>query len=70
MTRANNYDQDDPDTGPGTVGTVTGVEEEEDSVAAAEPDGTVREGATGDTQVDSDDEDLTLTHLTLILSKI
>ena len=45
MTRANNYDQD-PDTGPGTVETVAGVEEEEDSVAAAEPDGTVRLTAT------------------------
>ena len=48
MTRSTNYDQADPDTGPGTVETVAGVEEEEDSVAAAEPDGTV--------QVDSDDE--------------
>jgi hypothetical protein len=57
MTRANNYDQADLDTGPDTVETVAGVEEEEDSAVAAEPDGTVREETTGDgLQGDSEDE--------------
>jgi hypothetical protein len=36
MARATNYDQADPDTGPGTVETVGDVEEEENSATAAE----------------------------------
>jgi hypothetical protein len=36
MTRSTNYDQADPDTGPGTVENVAGVEEEDNSAAAAE----------------------------------
>jgi hypothetical protein len=39
MTRSTNYDQADPDTGPGTVENVAGVEEEDNSVAAAGSEG-------------------------------
>jgi hypothetical protein len=35
MTQSTNYDQADPDTGPGTVENVAGVEEEDNSAAAA-----------------------------------
>jgi hypothetical protein len=59
MTRATNYAQGDPDTGPGTVETVGDVEEKENSAAAeSDPGETGNPGSrfAGDSETEGADE--------------